>query len=60
MLDEHSLGPEEIDVSVVAGDSSHGLFEAGDGTAGDAKNLEEFVPEGLLFGLFPFRACPLF
>ena len=59
VFDQHFAGPEEVDESVLAGDLSYGLLEAGDDAASDAENFEKFVPEGLLFGLFAFDASPL-
>jgi len=58
VLDENNFGPEQIDVAVVAGDSLYRFFEARDDAAADAEDVEEFIPEGLLFCLFAFDACP--
>jgi len=60
VLDEHAPGPEQIDVTVVAGDFLDRLLEAGDDAAADAEDIKEFVPEGLLFGLFALGARPFF
>jgi len=58
MLDKNNFGPEKIDVAVVAGDSLYRFLEAGYGAAVNAEDVEEVIPKCLLFGLFPFGACP--
>ena len=58
VFDENDAAPEEVDVAVVAGDSLYRFLEAGDGAARDAENIEKFVPEGLLFGLFALDSGP--
>ena len=49
VFDQQHAGPEQVNVAVVAGDFLDRLFKAGDHAAADAEDLEEFVPESLLF-----------
>lgn len=60
MLDKNNFGPEQIDVAVFARDFLYGFLEDRNGAAADAKDIEEFVPESLLFGAFAGGACPFF
>jgi hypothetical protein len=60
VFDEHLAGPEQIDVTVVAGNFLHRLFKARHGAAADAEDVEELVPEGLLFRPLALRAGPFF
>jgi hypothetical protein len=59
VLDEELALPEEVDEAVGFLDSLDGLFEGRDGAARDAEDVEELVPEGLLFGLFAGLAGPI-
>jgi hypothetical protein len=52
MFDENASLPEQVDESVLVLAALDGFFKRGDGAAGEAEDEEEFVPEGLLFGLF--------
>jgi hypothetical protein len=58
VLDEHDTGPEQINVAVVAGDFLDRFFKTRYDAAADAEDVEEFVPEGLLFSSFALDACP--
>jgi len=60
VFDENDAAPEEVDVAVIAGKSANRFFKAGNGAAGDAEDVEKFVPEGLLFGLLALDAGPFF
>ena len=50
MFDEEFAFPEEVNLAEVAGDFQDGHFKAGDEFAGDAEDVEEFIPERLLVG----------
>lgn len=58
VFDENDARPKKVNVAVISGKSLDGLLEAGDGAAGNSKDVEELIPEGLLFGLFALRAGP--
>src|SRR5260370_6039681 len=58
VLDEHDAGPEQVNVAVLAGDLLYRLFKASYRAAADTENIEELVPERLLFGLFARDARP--
>jgi len=59
VFDENLTGPEEIDEAGGAGEAADGLFEGSDGATGDAEDIEEVVPEGLLVGLLAGGVLPL-
>ena len=52
LLDEQDARPEEVDVAVGVVETPHVFFEARDGAAPDAEDLEEFVVETLRLALF--------
>ena len=60
VLDKHDAPPKQVNVPVIAGDFPYRLFKARYGPAAHTEHVEEFVPEGLPFGLFPSYTCPLF
>ena len=58
VLDDQHAFPEQIDgTGLVAQFFDRGL-EGGHAAAGDAEDIEEFVPEGLRFRFFPDRRSP--
>jgi hypothetical protein len=58
VLDEELAGPEEVDEADGAGETLYGLLKGRDHAAGDAEDVEEFVPEGLLVGLLAGGVLP--
>lgn len=58
VLDEHDARPEQVDVTVFAGDSLYRLFKAGDGAPLDAEDVKKFIPESLFLGSFALDARP--
>jgi hypothetical protein len=55
--DEHAL-PEEVDGTGFIAQFPDGRFKGSDAPAGDAEDIEEFVPKGLRFRFFPDGGTP--
>src|SRR6185437_8538661 len=58
VFNEQDAGPEKIDKTVLTGNFPDRFFKARDNATADTEDVEEFVPEGLLFGAFAFDAGP--
>ncbi len=54
---DEAAGPEDVDAVGGGVEGLDGFFEAGDGAAVLAKDVEELVPEGVGLGVF-FRGTP--
>jgi hypothetical protein len=52
--------PKQVNVAILPGDVFYRVLKARDHTTADTEDIEEFIPVGLLFRLFTFRARPLF
>lgn len=59
VLDQHNARPEQVNQAVCAGDPFDRHLKAGDGPAGDAKDLKELVPERPLFRALAFGTRPV-
>ena len=49
MLDEEDALPEQVDEATLAVGLDGGFFKGGDSSAGDAEDVEEFIPESFSF-----------
>jgi hypothetical protein len=58
VLDEQHALPKQINRAIVAGEFLDRFFEAGKRFSAHAEDLEELVPESLLFRSFAFDARP--
>jgi len=60
VFDSNHAGPEEVDVTLIAGDLLDWLFECRYDATANAKDFEELVPKSLLLRLLALGACPFF
>jgi len=59
VFDEQLAGPEQVNKASVAGEFLDRFLEGGHGAAADAEDVEELVPEGLVFGGFAGFGLPI-
>ena len=58
VLNQYLGSPKQINVTVIARDAFDRFLKAGYSAARNTEDIEEFVPKGLRFRLFPFGSHP--